>query len=311
MNGIQVHLFGRFRVQREQQTPIAIEAGKIQELFTYLLLFPDRPHPREVLADLLWNGTPAAQSRSYLRKALWQLETAMDVSGESSTCRILLAEPGWVQLNPQVQVWRDVAVFEQTFALVQGLPGRLLHSEHVLALQGAVDLYRGDLLEGCYQDWCITERERLQHLYLAMLDKLMDHCEAHHQYEVGLGYGARILRHDRARERTHRRLMRLHYLNRDRTAALRQYAQCRAALLEELGVEPARQTVLLYERIKADQPGQLLPTQPELLLADQTPTAVLLEMLDRLRQLSKEFSDMHHRVQDEIEAIELAFRKSR
>ena len=38
-----------------------------------------------------------------------------------------------------------------------------------------------------------------------------------------LAYGARILHCDRARERTHRRLMRLHFLAGDRTAALRQY----------------------------------------------------------------------------------------
>ena len=37
-------------------------------------------------------------------------------------------------------------------------------------------VYRGDLLEGCYQDWCLFERERLQNAYLAMLDKLMVRC---------------------------------------------------------------------------------------------------------------------------------------
>ena len=308
MNGIQAYLFGRFHVQRGQHAPIAIEHGRIQELFAYLLLFCDRPHPREVLADLLWNGTPGAQSRSYLRKALWQIQAAVDVPADAPTCRTLLAESDWVQLNPQAEVWRDVAVFEQTFTMVQGLPGRGLHSEHISALQGAVDLYRGDLLEGCYQDWCLNERERLRHLYLAMLDKLMDYCEAHHEYEVGLVYGDRILSHDYARERTHRRLMRLHYLNGDRTAALRQYTQCTAALREELGVEPARQTVLLYERIKADRLSQLPET--EVRLAEETPAAALVEMLDRLTRLSTELSDMQRRTQHEIEAIELTLKRS-
>jgi len=39
-------------------------------------------------------------------------------------------------------------------------------------------------------------------MYLSMLDKLLDHCEAAGEYEAGVAYGELILRHDRARERT-------------------------------------------------------------------------------------------------------------
>src|SRR5438128_1039451 len=58
-------------------------------------------------------------------------------------------------------------------------------------------LYRGDLLEGWYSDWCLYERERLQHMYLAMLDKLMEYSESHQEYETGQTYGMRALRYDR------------------------------------------------------------------------------------------------------------------
>lgn len=90
-------------------------------------------------------------------------------------------------------------------------------------------------------------------MYLVMLDKLMEFCEAQQQYETGLAYGSRILRHDPARERTHRRLMRLHCMSGDRTSALRQYQHCVVALEEELGVRPARPTEALYEQIRADR----------------------------------------------------------
>lgn len=99
-------------------------------------------------------------------------------------------------------------------------------------IQNAVQLYQGPLLEGWYQDWCLYERERLQSMYLAMLDELMGYCEVRHDYETGLLYGMGIMSYDWARERTHRRLMRLHYLNGDRAAALRQYEQCAVALKE-------------------------------------------------------------------------------
>src|SRR5256885_11705620 len=90
-------------------------------------------------------------------------------------------------------------------------------------------------------------------MYLTLLDKLLCYCATHQDYETGQAYGALLLRHDRAHERTHRQLMRLHYRAGDRTAALRQYERCRTALSEELDVKPDRRTVTLYEQIRADQ----------------------------------------------------------
>src|SRR5207245_6082482 len=121
-----------------------------------------------------------------------------------------------------------------------GKKGQELDSPKAQLLHKTVQLYQGPLLEGWYQDWCLLERERLQSMYLAMLDKLMSYYEAHSDYETGLLYGMRIMCYDRARERTHRRIMRRYYLIGDRAEALRQYERCAVALEEELGVSPSK-----------------------------------------------------------------------
>ena len=36
-----------------------------------------------------------------------------------------------------------------------------MDEDRARSLEDAVSLYQGDLLEGCYEDWCIYERERL------------------------------------------------------------------------------------------------------------------------------------------------------
>ena len=56
----------------------------------------------------------------------------------------------------------------------------------------------GDLIETLYSDWCIYERDRLQLVYLAMLEKLMGYCEDRQRYPQGIAYGQRILRYDPA-----------------------------------------------------------------------------------------------------------------
>ena len=250
MRRLQVRLFGKFFAQYDEQMLDGLEASKVQELFCYLLIHRDRPQPRETLADALWSNSSGAQSRKHLRQTLWQLNTALDLQLGDGRDRVLLTDCDWVHVNPKADLWLDVAAFEQAFLDVKGLIGRMLDPQRCQMLRDAVALYRGDLLENCYQDWCLLERERLHNMQLASLDKLMDYCEGSGEYEAALDYGTRALVHEEARESTHRHLMRLYCFVGDRTAALRQYEHCVAILRRELHVEPAASTVALYHQIR-------------------------------------------------------------
>src|SRR6185295_18627419 len=140
--------------------------------------------------------------------------------------------------------------FERAFADTQGVSGKSLDQNGAQSLKNAVELYKGDLLDGWYHDWCLFERERLQNNYLTMLDKLMNYSMEHQDYEAGLSYGNTILSYDRASEQTYRQMMMMKYSSGDRTGALRLYDRCVTALREELSVKPQRQTTALYEHIR-------------------------------------------------------------
>jgi DNA-binding SARP family transcriptional activator len=266
---LQIHLFGRFQVFCDGQLLKGLEGQKAGELLCYLLLHRHHPHPREWLASELWGDTTTEKSLKGLRQTLWQLHSVF-----GSNTFLVDAETEWVGLNTN-NLWLDVAVFEKAFLQTQGQAGSGLDAASVKDLQEAVALYGSDLLMGWDQDWCLLERERLQNLYLLMLDKLMDYCLAQKLPELGLGYGSRSLAFDWARECTHQRVMRLYYQGGNRTSALRQYERCAKALAEELGVLPGRHTEALYETIKAD-------------LADDAPAARSensLSLAEDLRQL--------------------------
>lgn len=263
MSRLRILLFCRFQAEFDGGSPISgLESRKVQELFSYLLLFRERPHSREMLADVLWGDNSGAQARKYLRQALWQLQCALKSQGDPVGIEILVVDPDWVRINTQADLWLDVAEFEGAYARAQGKPGHELDTQTADALRNAVELQPGGLLEGWYNDWCLFERERLNTMYLATLNKLMIHSEACQEFETGLLYGQRILQFDRAHERTHRRMMRLHYMAGDRTSALRQYERCVAALEDELGIRPARRTVALYEQIHAGHLREPLPPAP-------------------------------------------------
>lgn len=309
MSTLSIQLFGKFCVRRDEQRVLeGFESRKVQELFCYLLLHRDHSLPRETLACLMWPDTTTVLSKKSLRHVLWQLQAALGSQNESTQDHVLLVEPEWVQLNTQADLWLDVAVFEQAFTLVQEIPGQQLDASQAQMLRHAVQLYQGPLLEGWYQDWCLFERERFQGMYLTMLDKLMVYCEVHRDYEAGLLYGMRIMCYDRARERTHRQLMRLHYLNGDRAAALRQYEQCTTALEKELGVGPSKPTIALCEQIQADQLDE-----PESMHAlapiSRTRDVVfppLQEVLGRLTRLEKTIFDLQNQVEQSIQMVQQA-----
>jgi len=298
MSALRFQLFGKLLIQKDARALIGLEARKEQELLCYLLVHPDRPHPREMLANLLWSDTSTEKSRKYLRQALWHLHSMLKPARAVET-EVLSAEHDWVQLNLNSDCWIDVTVFERAFAATQG---KSLDQNGAQSLKNAVELYKGDLLDGWYHDWCLFERERLQNMYLTMLDKLMTYSMEHQEYETGFTYGSTILRYDRASERTYRQLMLMKYSAGDRTGALRLYDRCVVALAEELAVKPEARTTAIYEKIRT---GSIDNSEP---MAQIPHDASLTEVLGRLKRLQLVLTAVQKRVQRDIAAVEQGFK---
>ncbi len=305
MNTLRIRLFGKFQAELEGRVLKDLDALKVQELFCYLLLYRDRPHHREALSGLFWGDSETTQSRKHLRQALWQLQLALN-SGPDKLQEVPVAiESDWVSITPSLNFWLDVQVFDETLLRTRGIPGQALDLGQAQALKEAAQLYCGDLLEGCYQDWCLYERERLQNAYLDLLDKLMEYAETRAEYEEGLEYGAKILRYDRARERTHYRLMRLYYLANDRAGALRQYQRCVAALDQELGVKPSQRTISLCEQIQADRVDGLDWAADRSSGPSAHPESVS-SLLNHLSTLRTKLAALQYQVDQELRALEEA-----
>ncbi len=312
MSMTKISLFGKFAIESNDRCTHKLDTRKSEELLCFLLLNRERPHSRESLAEILWGENPARQSKNYLRKALWQLTSSLEQFCFYNDHDLLLTDSDWLQINPEFFYWLDVAVLENAFEKTKGIRGRDLPKEQIDLTVQAVEAYGGDLLEGWYQDWCIYERERLQHLYLALVDKLMDYYEVQEQFENGLVYGNKILRYDIARERTHRRLMRLYYLAGERTASLRQYKKCVAVLWEELEVQPSHPTRLLFKMIQADLGTESLKNYHSALVSGSTITEdLLLKLFQRLTLFQQTLNGVQEQLAREMEAIQTAIKTER
>lgn len=230
MAHLSLSLLGPFKATLDGEPVTHWPSNKVRALLAYLAVEADRPHPREVLAGLLWPDYPERSAHTNLSNALSHLRTLLRDRDQPAPC--LLIERETVQFNPQADCWVDVRAFlhRQTCEV----------SENLTGLVEAVGLYRGSFLEGFslrdsppFEQWALVTRERLQRQAMEALTRLAALEEERGEYERALAYARRQLEIEPWQEGAHRDLMRLLALNNQRSAALAQYEACQRAPLAD------------------------------------------------------------------------------
>src|SRR2546430_534927 len=239
MNQLMLALLGGFEARIGSGSPIAVPTRKAQALLAYLALTTDQTHPRDKLAALLWPDTPPASARNALRQTLFVLRKAL---GPAERGGLVMRGDAITLAAEAVQT--DVVAFEQ--AVAEGTPP---------GLERAAGLYRGDLLAGVgvvaptFEDWLMSERERLREFALEAFARLLAHQRAVGALAPAVQSALRLLALDPLQEAVHRALMRLYLQLGRRDTALRQYQECVEILRRELAVEPESETKELYQEI--------------------------------------------------------------
>jgi DNA-binding SARP family transcriptional activator/predicted ATPase len=261
LNLLSIHLLGPLQITLEGQPVSGFASNKVRALLALLAVEPERPHRRETLAGMLWPGFPERSARVNLRHALANLRTAI-ADREASPPHLRITRQT-IQFNAAGDAWVDVAAF---LTLLEADSPTAQPTSQQLA--EAVGLYRGEFLAGFsladsseFEEWVLVIRERLHRLVMDALRRLTSHYEAEREYERALHYAWRRVDLDPWREEAQRQVMRLLALSGQRGAALAQYENCRRALAQEMGVEPAPETTRLYEQIRdgrLDAPAGLL-----------------------------------------------------
>ncbi len=244
MAHLSVSLLGPFQVTLDGQPITGFKSNKVRALLAYLAVETDRPHPREVLAGLLWPDWPNRDALSNLRYALSNLRR---VTGDRT------AEPPFLLITRdtlQFNVASDFSLDASAFADLTENRGDLS------GLEEAIALYRGSFLEGFslpdaapFEEWALLTREHLARQMSSMLHHLSAAYEDRGEYEHAQSYARRQLELDPWDEVAHQRLMRALALGGQRSAALAQYETCSRHLAQELDIEPDQETTRLYEQI--------------------------------------------------------------
>jgi predicted ATPase/DNA-binding SARP family transcriptional activator len=263
--GVQIELLGGLQVRQGDRLVSRFTTYKIGALLAFLAYFPERPHPRETLIELLWpEGTPE-RGRNNLSTALSSLRHLLEPPGVPAGA-VIQAERFTVRLNP-IAFTTDVADFEAALQRAERAPGESEQAEH---LADAVDRYRGPLLPGYYEEWVLTEQVRLEERFFQTIDTLIAHCERDGDIESALRFARRALRADPLREEAHRAAMRLYLASGRREQALRQFRELETVLERHEAGAPSAETMRLWQQIqqsRSDPAAPLLPAAPQTAVA--------------------------------------------
>ena len=103
-----------------------------------------------------------------------------------------------------------------------------------------------DLLVGWYDEWVLTDRDRLRQLRLHALEALSGHLLTIGNVATGLEAALEAVSVEPLRESAHRAVIRAHLAEGNRAEALRQFTHLRRLLHDELGVEPTSLAAELF-----------------------------------------------------------------
>lgn len=256
MSFLSLSMLGIFQVTQDEKKVEGFEYNKVKGLLAYLAVESDRPHHREVLAEIFWPDRPVQATRNSLRQALSILRNA--INDREAEVPFLLISRETVQFNRESKHWLDVQVFLESINQCREVlrRGPDVENNCIHWLKQATRLYRGDfldqfLLNDCDQftEWRALRRDEYRRQALEALDMLAAFHEKSGELDESRRYAFRQLELDPLREEAHRRIMRINVQKGNRSDALAQFESCKRLLQQELGVEPEEETRALVKKI--------------------------------------------------------------
>jgi DNA-binding SARP family transcriptional activator len=241
---IRIKLFGPTVVEGNgvRRSAADLGGGKPRQILEMLALEPGTPVSKDLLAERLWEGQPPPSYIATLESYICVLRRRLDL-GRGKTAALATTHSGYVLDPEQVEV--DVA---KAHALLADAPdGAAASPARVLQ---ALELITGTLLiNEPYATWANQEREAFAAQLSTACTQAARRASVQGDASTALRLARVAVHQSHFSEAAWQELMRALWRSGERSEALRAYADLRAGMLDELGVEPGAVSRRLYVAI--------------------------------------------------------------
>jgi ATP/maltotriose-dependent transcriptional regulator MalT/DNA-binding SARP family transcriptional activator len=248
---LSFRVLGSFRVQRGlwEVEPSSWRRPAAARLVRLLLAQGDEPVPEDRLFEALWPGKELASARRALQVAASDARRALDLPGSDSSVIEVREQAYRLRLREGDRI--DAADFDRAASVALAERRADLR---IPLLGRAVGMWTGEPFpEDRYEDWATVPRERLRDRLTQVMAALVLAHRGRGDVSGELDAARRLVELDPLNEVSQRELMTAYARAGRRGDALRQYLECRRALVDALGVEPAGETRRLHAQILAGE----------------------------------------------------------
>jgi ATP/maltotriose-dependent transcriptional regulator MalT/DNA-binding SARP family transcriptional activator len=249
---LTVNMLGPVEIFRDPARPLAADAWTTKRARDILCFITSRRHRRaskDTIIDTFWGEADFDAVERNFHPTVSHIRKALN-SNQSLKQNFLLYRDGDYQLNPDFSYRIDTEEFDRRVSEGETARRARQFDECINSYEQAVALYRGEFMQGNYDEWVEEQRSYYREQYLRMLEALAAVAEKAEDWSRSLNLAQQILRDDPFREDIHCMVMRSQAALGNRVAIKEQYETLRRLLRKELGVEPAAETQAIYRGLK-------------------------------------------------------------
>lgn len=217
--------------------------GRRARLALVALALAPAPMPADRLAEIIWPAQPPPTWPAALRGTIRALRASLAAVGAGGE-RVIVTTPSGYALAADVDVdLHEAGAALRTAAALadQGRHEAAVHTAEPLTLLSAEQLLPGE-----DASWLAPHRAEADAVALAALDLVARSASALGDHALAVATGRRAVAANPLDERSHRALIRALQRAGDRAGVVLAYEACRQVLADQLGVDPAPETVELY-----------------------------------------------------------------
>ncbi|MCA1850208.1 MAG: tetratricopeptide repeat protein, partial [Acidobacteria bacterium] len=248
---LTINMLGPVEIYREPARPLAHDAWTSKRARDILCFIASRPHRRaskDAIIDTFWRDENFDSVEKKLHPTISYVRKALN-SNQLIKQNFLLYRDGEYLLNPEFSYHIDTEEFDRLVTEAEAARRRGQAERCHAAYEEAAALYRGEFMQGSYDEWAEEQRSYYRDQYLRMLEKLAAAAQEAGEWERSHALAQKILREDPFREDVHCMVMRAHAALGNRVSVKEQYETLRGLLRRELGVEPAKDTQKTYQEL--------------------------------------------------------------
>jgi LuxR family transcriptional regulator, maltose regulon positive regulatory protein len=248
---LTIRVLGPVEIFRDPAKPFAPDAWttrRARDIFCHIATSRHRRVDKDVLIDKFWPDEEFETVEKNFHPTISHIRKALN-SRQSFKQNYLVFRDGAYLLNPELVYSTDTEQFDAHIAAAENAKREKDTGGFRRNLEGAYSLYRGEFMAGIYEDWTEERRHYFKEQFLRVLSALARLSFSEKSWSNALKLAGEALREDPYREDIHRLVMKVLAAQSKPAAVKEQFENLQALLKEELGVEPAPETLRVYREL--------------------------------------------------------------